>query len=92
MPSHQEDFHGDVDVAVIGSGLAGLTASWLLSQEDSTAKVHLYESAVDLGMGTHSVTINTGRGAAVTVDIPPRFVVPPYYTELLQLYKVRQNP
>ena len=36
----------------------------------------IYESAPDLGMGTHAVSLNTGRGTTVSVDIPPRFVVP----------------
>ena len=71
-------------VAVVGSGLAGLSAAWLLGHGDSGAvEVELYESAPSLGMGTHSVKL-TDR---TVVDIPPRFVVPSYYTELQQLYK-----
>ena len=88
---------GPPRVAVIGSGLAGLTASWLLTRPAEEggdaapppARVELYESAPSLGMGTHSVEM-PAVGAAqkkVFVDIPPRFVVPSYYTELLALYE-----
>lgn len=84
---------GRLRVAVIGSGLAGLTASWMLTRDagagaDPPAHVELYESAPSLGMGTHSVELPEGSdGRPVFVDIPPRFVVPSYYTELLQLYR-----
>ena len=47
-------------VAVIGSGLAGLTASWMLTrdagdtdEQAQPATVELYESAPSLGMVTH---------------------------------------
>eukprot|EP01047_Picozoa_sp_COSAG01_P029995 COSAG01_NODE_2074_length_8491_cov_4.600024_13_plen_456_part_00 len=106
-------------VAVIGSGLAGLTTAWLLGKcpssdgrspaDGSSAgeggplasggmEVELYEAAPSLGMGTHSVALDpppdgdqkSRQGSdkpPVMVDIPPRFVVPSYYSELLQLYK-----
>eukprot|EP01052_Picozoa_sp_SAG31_P046480 SAG31_NODE_8908_length_1365_cov_1.220379_1_plen_250_part_01 len=76
-----------VRVAIIGSGLAGLTAGWLLSEKGNHVTAHIYEAAPSLGMGTHAVNINSGRGTSVSVDIPPRFVVPPYYTELSHLYR-----
>ena len=47
---------GPMRVAVIGSGLAGLTASWMLTRDDADAtaappaEVELYESAPSLGM------------------------------------------
>ena len=83
-------------VAVIGSGLAGLTTAWLLGQTQQdrpVAHVELFEAAPSLGMGTHSVELRSstqGKGTAdsrTIVDIPPRFVVPSYYTELLRLYE-----
>ena len=40
-------------VAVIGSGIAGLTSPWLLRKYDVT----LFESALKVGMGAHAFEI-----------------------------------
>jgi microfibrillar-associated protein 1 len=44
-------------VAVIGSGLAGLTAAHLLS--NTSAEVHVFEKAPVLGMDAASISVST---------------------------------
>jgi predicted NAD/FAD-binding protein len=46
-----------VKVAIIGSGLAGLTAAHLLS--NSSVNVHLFEKASSLGMDAASISVST---------------------------------
>jgi len=53
-----------VDIAVIGSGIAGLTAARLLSDEH---RVTIYERAPSIGMGTHTARVGAGD-----VDMPMR--------------------
>lgn len=43
-------------IAIIGSGIAGLTASWLLTQ--SGHEVHIYEKASQLGMDAHGYDLD----------------------------------
>lgn len=61
-----------VKVAVVGSGMAGLSAAWLLSR-DPKFEVHMYESQAEPGLGAHSVKVpNPKTGESVPVDIPLR--------------------
>jgi predicted NAD/FAD-binding protein len=52
-------------VAVIGSGVAGLTAAYLLSGQD---RVTLYESDTRLGGHAHTHFLDDGTGTTVGVD------------------------
>jgi uncharacterized protein len=52
-------------VAVIGSGVAGLTAAYVLSGRD---RVTLYEADVRLGGHAHTHVVDDGDGAMVGVD------------------------
>jgi uncharacterized protein len=52
-------------VAVIGSGVAGLTAAYLLSGRD---RVTLYEADVRLGGHAHTHLVDDGDGGTVAVD------------------------
>ena len=48
------------DIAVIGSGIAGMSAAWLLSQRHN---VTVYEKNARLGGHSNTVTVNTSLGA-----------------------------
>ncbi len=70
-------------VAVVGSGLAGLAATWLIGRH---AEVTVYEAHETPGMGAHSVRLS-GYGEAPLVDVPLRVFTPAYYPTLLALYE-----
>ena len=59
-----------LNVAVIGSGLAGISASWFLTR--CGHNVHLYEKHKLLGLGAHSVEVGT---VGDVVDVPARTFV-----------------
>lgn len=69
-------------VAVVGSGLAGLAATWLVGRH---ARVTVYEAHATPGMGAHSVRLD-GYGDGPVVDVPLRVFTPAYYPTLLSLY------
>lgn len=64
-------------IAIIGSGMAGLAASWFLGAEH---EVTLFERHDTLGIGAHSVQAPGG-----VVDVPLRVIYPGYYPELFAL-------
>ena len=64
-------------IAIIGSGMAGLAASWFLGEKH---KVTLFERQPSLGIGAHSVQASGG-----VVDVPLRVIYPGYYPELFAL-------
>ena len=68
-------------VAVIGSGIAGLTAAWLLKE---TYSVTLYEAQAAAGMGVH--TVNLAQSGS-EVDVPLRIFCEGYYANLFALYR-----
>ena len=55
-------------IAVIGSGIAGLSAAWYLGKKHN---VTLFEKADNLGLGQKSLEIATPNGH-MKMDIPPR--------------------
>lgn len=76
-------------VAVIGSGLAGLTTSHLLAI--SGCDVTLYEREANLGMDGSSITVECqhrdGETHAIRVDTPMRSFSGGFYRHLLKLYR-----
>lgn len=52
-------------IAVIGSGITGLSAAWLLSRQND---VVLYEAEKRLGGHTRTVDVDTGAGGVLGVD------------------------
>lgn len=60
-----EDSGGRQRVAVIGSGISGLSAAWLSSR---SAEVTLYEMSQRLGGHTYTVDV-AGRGCSTAVDM-----------------------
>jgi hypothetical protein len=75
-------------IAIIGSGLTGLSASYFLLASDEVAsagldrplEVHLFEKASKIGLDSNSITVNKGTGSgmyageaeSIRVDVPMR--------------------
>ena len=55
-------------IAVVGSGISGLAATWFLSKAH---EVTLYERSASIGMDTHSVEVE-GEGGTVYLNAPMR--------------------
>jgi len=81
--SHIEGERSPLRIAVVGSGLAGLAATWLLGRH---ADVTVYEAHPTPGMGAHSVRLGDGAGGPL-IDVPLRVLTPAYYPTLLELYE-----
>lgn len=79
-----------VRVAVVGSGLAGLSAAYFLantpSAQGKSVRVELFERHEKLGMDAESVSVER-NGRSVRVDVPMRAFSQGYYPELLALYR-----
>ncbi|KAI0307505.1 splicing factor, Prp19-binding domain-containing protein [Multifurca ochricompacta] len=87
-----------VKVAVVGSGLAGLAAAYLLSTVRQRVdvqhkhgpieyEVHIFEKAEALGMDSHSVSLTLpGEVGEWRVDVPMRSFQGGYYPQLIALY------
>ncbi|KAH9177027.1 hypothetical protein EDB89DRAFT_2204805 [Lactarius sanguifluus] len=88
-----------VKVAVVGSGLAGLTAAYLSSTAFQRAdiqygkdgpvefEVHIFEKAETLGVDSHSVSITLPSEAGKwRVDVPMRSFRGGYYRQLIAFY------
>ncbi|MEO8815978.1 MAG: FAD-dependent oxidoreductase [Mycobacterium sp.] len=59
-------------MAVVGSGVAGLTAAWVLAR---TAEVTVYESEPRLGGHAHTHRLSAHRGSTRTVGVDSGFIV-----------------
>jgi predicted NAD/FAD-binding protein len=70
-------------LAVIGSGIAGLSAAWLLKDR---YQVTLFEKQSKPGMGAYSVNVGD-ESAPINIDIPLRIITSGYYNELFKLYQ-----
>ena len=66
-------------IAVVGSGIAGLAAAWLLSHRHD---VTLIERFTTLGMDARSIDLGDQR-----IDVPLRVFYPGYYPQLSKLYR-----
>ncbi|KAI8075449.1 Per1-like-domain-containing protein [Gilbertella persicaria] len=71
-----------LNVAVIGSGLAGLSAAYLLSQNNDV-EVHLFEKNTSLGMDAASISIGPEKDIRIDVS---------YYSHLSRLYEHLKIP
>jgi predicted NAD/FAD-binding protein len=71
-----------LDIAVVGSGISGLSAAWLLAQRH---RVTLYEEDARVGGHSHTVDVATG---ATTVAVDTGFIVynEPAYPNLTALF------
>lgn len=70
-------------IAVVGTGIGGLSAAWLLGADH---EVSLYERLPSLGMSAHGVELGEGEDR-VRVDVPLRVVYESYYPNLMALYR-----
>lgn len=62
-------------VAIIGSGLAGLSAAHLLTKQDEEdIEVHIFEKAQSVGMDSASIDVLGADGKVHRVDSPMRAV------------------
>jgi predicted NAD/FAD-binding protein len=77
-------------IAVIGSGIAGLSAAWHLSEPGSACRVTLFEANDYVGGHTHTVDVSLPnvRGEVVTQGVDTGFLVfnRRTYPELLRLF------
>lgn len=71
-------------VAIIGSGVSGLTAAWLLKH---TYNVSLFEKAPRLGMGQNGIDYQTNLGTR-RIDVPLRVFSSSYYPNLYKICKL----
>lgn len=76
-----------MDIAVVGSGISGLSAAWLLSQRHN---VSLFEA--DTRLGGHSNTVNSGGTQVDTGFIVYNEVTYPNLTALFAHIGVRTKP
>ncbi|KAE8210455.1 hypothetical protein CF327_g5667 [Tilletia walkeri] len=88
-----------VRVAIVGSGLTGLSAAYLLTNDlkqqspaSSTpppdVKVELFERAPRLGMDASSISVtDPSSQKSLRIDVPMRAFNAGYYPELLTLYR-----
>jgi predicted NAD/FAD-binding protein len=76
-------------IAVIGAGLGGLVAAWLLETAGRTGSGHrvtLFERAAQPGFTAANLAVPDAAGRAVRVDVPLRVFYPGYYPTLTRLY------
>src|ERR1700709_890684 len=82
--------NGPLDIAVIGSGISGLSCAWLLSKGH---KVTLYEGADRLGGPTNTLTPASVPGLAVDAGfIVYTEATYPNFTALLTRLGVASQP
>ena len=70
-------------LAVVGAGLAGLSAAWLLKDKYNVTLFELHEKA---GMGVFTSDYHS-NGISTRIDIPLRIFTKGYYPQLFALYK-----
>ncbi|GAB4118315.1 MAG: NAD(P)-binding protein [Rubrivivax sp.] len=76
-----------LDIAVVGGGLSGLAAAWLLARGEGGHRVTLYERQPRPGFTAASVDWQGER-----VDVPLRVFYPGYYPTLTRLYALLGVP
>jgi predicted NAD/FAD-binding protein len=71
-----------MDIAIIGGGIGGLAAGWLLGRRH---RVTLYEREEKPGFVAHAVPV-PGADPSIRVDVPLRVLYRGYYPTLMRLY------
>ena len=73
---------GGQKIAVVGSGIAGLSAAWLLSHRHDVTLIERFKT---LGMDARSIDLGDQR-----IDVHLRVFYPGYYPQLSKLYRHTQ--
>ena len=89
--SYDDGPGGGKRIAICGSGIAGLSAAWILSQ-DARNTITIFEFRDTLGMDADSIdlqlTPKPGQPPkTVRVDAPPRAFSAGYYPTLMSMYE-----
>lgn len=66
-----------MEIAIVGSGIGGLSAAWSLGGDH---RVTVYERHPRAGIGAHAVAVGGG-----TIDVPLRVLYPAYYPSLFRI-------
>jgi len=82
-----------INVAIIGAGISGLTAGWLLSQDPSAYRITLFDSLIKNGLDFQGLEVAPGdklfqNTEAIRIDVPFRFHVPNIYLNFTQMCRV----
>ena len=73
-------------IAVVGSGIAGLSAAWHLSQQ-TNVEITVFEKNDRLGGHSNTVDVKTNEGNIIPVDTGFIVFNPPNYPNLVSLFK-----
>lgn len=76
-----------LSIAIVGTGIAGETAAYLLTEFSSHSVDAIYEASSCPGLHANSVELNNH-----SVDVPLRAVSPHYYPNLTALYRSLSIP
>ncbi len=77
-------------IAVLGSGIAGLSAAYWLTQQ-ADVRVTLLEKQARIGMDAHRLEIDNG-GETLRIDVPSRMFNAAQWPELVRLYDQLELP
>ncbi|KIY66805.1 hypothetical protein CYLTODRAFT_437293 [Cylindrobasidium torrendii FP15055 ss-10] len=92
-PRRREYRRRTVKVAIVGTGLAGLTAAYLLTKHadedaDVVFDVHVFDKTNTLGMDSSSISLPIpGEEDTWRIDVPMRSFQGGYYPQLIALYR-----
>ncbi|GAB1519274.1 hypothetical protein RhiTH_002340 [Rhizoctonia solani] len=86
-----------IKVAVVGSGLAGLTSAYLLAKfqprpADTEFEIHIFEKSSVLGMDAQSLTVkvradsDNAKDEEIRIDVPMRSIQGGPYPKLMKFY------
>ncbi|KKZ61314.1 hypothetical protein EMCG_04031 [[Emmonsia] crescens] len=74
-------------VAIIGSGMAGLVAAYLLKHDrDQRFDVQVFEVQDKLSLDSASITVPSEDGKGIRVDLPMRAFAGGFYSNLRRMY------
>ena len=78
-----------MQIGIAGSGIAGLSAAWLLHRAGH--RVTIFEKHSSLGMGAHSVELPSnsfpGQPSSFRIDVPPRMFNEKTWPNIFRLYR-----